>query len=466
VSALAGVVSQPSTFYIGLPQGGLWKTTSAGTVWKPVFDDVKDECAIGSIAVAQSNPDVVYAGSGEISGGSPGNGVYRSSDAGKSWSKVGLEGTNTIPSLLVDPKNENVVIAAAMGSPSEASDKRGVYRSTDGGKTWTKTLNVSTTSGFQHLAWAYDNPSVMLATSSVRFYGLRPETPGAKSGEKKPTPYPELYKSTNEGATWTKLKPTGLPTLFGRITTAIAQTTHSQRMYLIGSFGLYRSDDGGQNWRKMATDDPRIMNGQGEYSSGVYVDAYDPDIVYTIATCVYRSTDGGNTFAGFKGAPGGDDPQQLWVDPVNRGHILYGGDQGATVSLDGGATWSSWYNQITAQVYHVVADNRYPYWVYATQQDSGTIATASAGALGQITQFDWYPHPGNEGGYLAPDPLNPSMETVWGLDSISLTRDGLTPILRATSAWVSANRARREINFATASTLGRIFAYSGSMLAR
>ncbi len=398
VSAVAGVISQPGTSYIGLPQGGVWKSTSAGTVWTPVFDDVKDQCAIGSIAVAQSNPNVVYAGTGEISGGSGGDGIYRSPDAGKSWTKIGLEGTNILPTLLVDPKNENIVVAAATGSPFMANDKRGIYRSADGGKSWTKTLNISPTSGVQHLASAYDNPQVILAVSSARFYGQVP------AGQK-----PELYKSTDEGSTWTKLKPTGLPNLTGRITTAIAQGTNSQRIYLIGTFGLYRSDDGGQNWRKMAVDDPRIMNGQGEYSSGVYVDAYDPDIVYTIATAMYRSTDGGKTFSGFKGAPGGDDPQQLWIDPVNKGHILYGGDQGATVSLDYGKTWSSWYNQITGQVYNVVADNRFPYWVYATQQDSGAIAMASAGALGQITQFDWYPHPGNEGGFLAPDPLNPSI---------------------------------------------------------
>ena len=403
VSAVAGVVSQPSTFYIGLPQGGVWKSTSAGTTWFPVFDGVKDQSAIGSIAVAQSNPDVVYAGTGEISGGGRGDGLYRSADGGKSWTKVGLEGTNILPALMVDPKDENLVLAAATGNASEANDKRGVYRSTDGGKSWTKTLNINSTTGAQHLAWAYDNPKVVIATTSVRFYGPRPGDP------KGPPPKPELFKSTDEGLTWKKLTQTGLPELTGRITVAVAQGTNSQRMYLIGTFGLYRSDDGGQNWRKMAVDDPRIINGQGEYSSGVYVDAYDPDLVYTIATAMYRSTDGGKTFIGFKGAPGGDDPQQIWIDPVNKGHILYGGDQGATVSLDAGATWSSWYNQITAQVYHIVTDTRFPYWVYATQQDSGTIAMASAGALGQITQFDWFPHPGNEGGYLAPDPLNPAI---------------------------------------------------------
>jgi photosystem II stability/assembly factor-like uncharacterized protein len=180
-------------------------------------------------------------------------------------------------------------------------------------------------------------------------------------------------------------------------------------MYLIGTFGLYRSDDGGLNWRHMAADDPRIENGQGEYSCGVYVDPYNPDLVYTLATSMYRSTDGGKTFHGFKDAPGGDDPQELWVDPVNKGHILYGCDQGASVTLDGGDTWTPWYNQITGQVYHVAADNRFPYWVYTTQQDSGSIAMASAGALGQITQFDWYPHPGNEAGYIVPDPINPNI---------------------------------------------------------
>jgi len=399
VSAVAGVVSQPDTFYIGLPAGGVWKTTSAGTVWNPVFDSVKGHSAISSIAVAQSNPNVVYAGTYASSGQSSGECVYRSSDAGTSWTKAGPEGAYNAPVLLVDPKNENFVIAAVA---SAAIGKLGAYRSIDGGKTWAKTLNIGKTTGVHDMTWAYDNPKVILATcrESGPMEGMLNAGPPAGA---------ELYKSTDQGITWTKLKPTGLPNLVGRTTTAIAQGTHSQRMYLIGNFGFYRSDDGGQNWRKMATDDPRIINGQGGYSSGVFVDAYDPDIVYTIATCMFRSTDGGKSFSGFKGAPGGDDPQCLWVDPVNKGHLLYGGDQGATVSLDAGKTWSTWYNQNTAQVYHVAADNRFPYWVYATQQDSGSIATASAGALGQITQFDWYPHPGNEGGYLAPDPLNPSI---------------------------------------------------------
>jgi len=410
VCAVAGAVGQLGTYYIGLPRGGVWKTTSAGQTWYPVFDAIKETSCVGSVAVAPSDPNVIYAGTGEISGGGEGWGLYKSSDAGKTWDHLGLEATRMIPAILVDPHDPNLVLLAAEGNRQTQIDQRGVFRSTDGGKTWSHPLFVDRDTGVAHIAWAYDHPEVILATTQRAFFPPSSQTPPTSSAVKPPTPaIPAIYKSGDEGKTWTKLEGKGLPKLFGRFTVAIAQNTHAQRMYVIGMFGLYRSDDGGLNWRQMAAKDERIANGQGNYTSGVYVDPKNPDVVFTLATCVYRSTDGGNTFTGFKGAPGGDDPHFMWIDPADGNRMLLGGDQGATVTMDAGATWGSWYNQATAQVYHIATDNQYPYWVYATQQDSGVVSTRSRGNLGAITPMDWSPHPGFEFGFVIVDPLNPNI---------------------------------------------------------
>ncbi|HTQ08797.1 MAG TPA: sialidase family protein, partial [Fimbriimonadaceae bacterium] len=263
VSAVAGVPGNPAVYYMGLPQGGVWKTTSAGQTWFPVFDAVQATSSIGSIQVAPSNPTVVYAGTGEISGGSEGAGVYRSDDGGTTWRLLGLEGTSIIPAILVDPRDANTVLVAALGEGAP-SDQRGVFRSSDGGKTWAKTLYVDNEIGIQHLAWAYDRPSVVFALSQRRV----PRPGPAKPGEKVPTGT-DIYRSTDQGLHWEKLATTGLPEIDGRCTIAVAQGTDSQRLYLIGVFGLYRSDDGGASWRRMAADDRRIANGQGYYTSGV-----------------------------------------------------------------------------------------------------------------------------------------------------------------------------------------------------
>ncbi len=415
VSAVSGVVGQPGVFYMGLPMGGVWKTTGAGATWFPVFDSVKEASSVGAVEVAPSDPNVIYVGTGDmiVGGGiSRGNGVYKSTDAGATWKHIGLDQSEHIPSILVDPHDPNLVVVAAQGPIHSRSDARGLYRSTDGGVTWTKTLFVSDETGVQKIARAYDHPNVMLATT-VRYYIPPGQTRGFLGGGQGPSET-RLYRSTDEGITWKQLTGSGLPTLNGRTCVAVAQNTDARRMFLVGNFGLYRSDDSGESWRRMDASDRRVANGQGGYNCGVYVDSRNPDIVYVVNTCLYRSTDGGNTFTGFKGAPGGDDPQQLWIDPTDGKRICLGSDQGTTISLDGGLTWSSWYNQPTGQVYHISVDNRFPYWVYATQQDSGSIGTASRGNLGEITPLDWLPHPGFEFGSIVADPLNPQVSYAGG----------------------------------------------------
>ena len=243
-----------------------------------------------------------------------------------------------------------------------------------------------------------------------------------------------LFKSTDEGLTWKEITGHGLPTnMAGRTSIAVAMNTNAQRMFLIGNFGFFRSDDGGENWHQMAANDTRIRNGQNGYNCGVYVDPQNPDLVYTINTSSFISRDGGNTFTGFKGAPGGDDPQQMWIDPTNGKRMILGVDQGATVSLDGGLTWSSWYNQATDQVYHISADNSYPYWVYATQQDAGSIATRSRGDFGAITPLDWYPTAGYEFGSIVADPLNPKIVYAGGPGG------GIVKITYPSGQWINVS---------------------------
>ena len=434
VSAVSGAIGQPAVFYAGLPLGGVWKTTSAGETWTPIFDGVTEVSSVGALEVAPSDPNVIYVGMGDlITGGgiNEGNGVYKSSDAGRTWQHLGLDDTRQIPSILVDPRDPNLVLIAAQGDVHKKSETRGVFRSTDGGKTWTKTLYVDDSTGMQKITWAADHPDVMLATS-VRHWVVVPTTParvppaggpgaqGGQGGQAGPT-QTKLFKSTDKGLTWHEITGGGLPRLTGRTSVAIAMNTNAQRMFLIGNFGLYRSDDGGTTWRQMDAADKRVANGQGGYNCGVYVDPKNPDVVYTINTSSYKSTDGGNTFTGFKGAPGGDDPQQLWIDPTNGQRMLMGVDQGAIVTLDGGNTWSSWYNQSTDQIYHIAVDNSYPYWVYGSQQDAGAIRTRSRGNLGAVTPLDWNPVSGWEWGTTIPDPLNPNIIYASGLGILKIT---------------------------------------------
>jgi photosystem II stability/assembly factor-like uncharacterized protein len=446
VAAVSGVIGQAGTFYIGLPAAGVWKTTSAGQTWYPVFDSIKDVSSIGSVEVAPSDPTVIYVGTGDIiTGGgiNEGNGVYKSTDAGQTWKHLGLDATKQIPTMLVDPRDPNIVLVGAQGDVHVKSKDRGVFRSTDGGATWTQTLFVDDSTGLQKLARAFDTPNVIFATSVAHYTPPPPPGPpqpfggagGGRGGQPQTGPTStKLFKSTDGGATWKEITGGGLPArLTGKMWVAVANTTNAQRVYVIGDWGLYRSDDGGATWKQMAADDQRIRNGQGGYNCGVYVDPQNPDLVYTLNTASYVSRDGGQTFTGFKGAPGGDDPQQMWIDPTNGQRILFGYDQGAIVSLDGGKTWSSWYNQSTEQIYHLSVDNSFPYWVYGTQQDAGAVRTRVRGNLGAITPLDWSPVPGWEWGTIVPDPLDPN--TVYASGS------GIVKISYPSEQWINVSPA-------------------------
>ncbi len=439
IAAVTGVIGQPGVFYAGLPAAGVWKTTSAGATWYPVFDDIKEVSSVGAVEVAPSDPNVIYVGTGDIiTGGSinEGNGVYKSVDAGHSWqTALGLEATKQIPSMLVDPHDPNIVVVAAQGDVHAKSHDRGIFRSTDGGATWTQTLFVDDSTGMQRVARAFDTPNTIFATSVAHYTPPPPPagTPPRPPQNSGPT-NSHLFKSTDGGVTWKEITGSGLPArLSGKMAVAVANRTNGQRVFLIGDWGLYRSDDGGATWKAMAADDQRIRNGQGGYNCGVYVDPQNPDLVYTINTSSYKSTDGGQTFTGFKGAPGGDDPQQLWIDPSNGQRMLLGLDQGAVVTLDGGATWSTWYNQSTDQIYHLSVDNSTPYWVYGTQQDAGAIRTRIRGNLGAITPLDWNPVSGWEWGTIVPDPLDPNMVYASG--------SGILKISYPTEQWINVSPA-------------------------
>ncbi|MGH9415242.1 MAG: WD40/YVTN/BNR-like repeat-containing protein [Terriglobales bacterium] len=403
ISAVTGAMGQPGVYYVGTPQGGIWKTTSAGVTWHPIFDQVTDVDSIGAIQAAPSDPNVIYAGSGDSVGGSDGNGMYKSTDAGKTWQHIGLADTVKINKIMIDPQDPNLVLVSTQGDATRTGG--GVYRTTDGGQTWQNVLDPDAVDGTRDLEYPYDMPDVMFAATQGTG-GFRRGGPAAPS-----TPA-RLFKSTDEGKTWTEI--TTLPHYTGRISVAVAMHTSGQRIYVVGGSlnrgsGLVRSDDGGQTWRQMDPKETRIANGQGNYSSGVWVDSQDPNIVYTEATALYRSSDGGNTFMVFKGAPGGEDYHRLWIDPTNGHRMIVGADQGAAVSLDNGRTWSTWYNQPISQVYHVATTNQYPYWVLAAQQDTGAVMERSRGDFGEISTFDWLPLPSSEFGTITADPTDPNI---------------------------------------------------------
>jgi photosystem II stability/assembly factor-like uncharacterized protein len=403
---IAGIAEQPGTFYIGVNNGGVWKTDDFGRTWDPIFDD-QPTGSIGAVAVAPSQPDIVYVGSGEglqRPDLSVGDGMYKSTDAGKTWRHLGLRDGQQIPQIIVDPRNPNRLFVAVLGHPYGPNAERGIYRSTDGGANFQKVLYKDDRTGGIDLAFDPRNPQIVYAVLWQAQQG--PWENGAFSG-----PNSGLYKSTDGGDHWSQLTG-GLPTFekdgLGRIGIGIAPSD-GNRMYALveargQAGGLYRSDDAGVTWRRVNGEN-RIY-GRGSDFACVRVDPKNRDVVYVANTSTYRSTDAGQTFTAIKGAPGGDDYHTIWINPNNPNIIALALDQGATVSVNYGRTWSSWYNQPTAQFYHVITDNQVPYNVYGGQQESGSVGISSRGNDGAITFREWHPVGGEEYAYIAPDPLN------------------------------------------------------------
>ncbi len=435
--ALAGVPSQPNVFYIGGVDSGVWKSDDYGETWEPIFDD-QPTGSIGAIAVADSDPNIIYVGCGE---GLPrpdlaiGDGMYKSTDAGKTWKHLGLRDAQQIPAVAIDPKDPNKVFVAVLGHPYGANGERGIYRSTDGGATFTKVLGRDDDTGGNDVEIDPTNSNIVFASLwSTRQGPWEDGNTYNKVGG--------LYKSTDGGTTWNPVTK-GLPEDVGQVDVTIS-ASNPKRMYasvasLRGGVAIMRSDDGGDSWTRATTDArPASRIGGGDLPVPK-VDPKNPDVLYMTSTVTWRTTDAGKTWTGIRGAPGGDDYQNIWINPNHPEIILLVSDQGALVSANWGRTWSSWYNQPTAQVYHVVADNGFPYRVCGGQQDSGSLCISSRGNDGEITFRDWHPVGTIEYGYSVPDPMNPNI--IYGSGRTDVTKydwitgqvQKITPIVQASA---------------------------------
>ena len=404
--AASGIPADPTTYYVGVNNGGVWKSTDTGRTWQPIFDS-QPTGSIGALALAPSNPNIIYVGSGEglqRPDLSVGDGIYKSIDAGRTWTHLGLRDGQQIAALIVDPRDPDRIFAAVLGHPYGPNPERGVFRSTNGGATWQKVLYKDENTGAIDLAFDPSNARNVYAVLWAARQG--PWENGAWNG-----PQSGLFKSTDGGDTWQQLTG-GLPTYadgLGRIGIGIAPS-NPRRMYALvdaKTSALYRSDDAGSTWTRVNTEER--ITGRGSDFANVRVDPKNPDRIYVANTSTYRSDSAGESFTPIKGSPGGDDYHTVWINPLHPEIILLACDQGATISVNGGETWTSWYNQPTAQFYHVITDNRFPYWVYGAQQESGSAAVKSRGDWGQITARDWHTIGVEEYGYVAPDPLDPDI---------------------------------------------------------
>ena len=402
-----GVPQQPNVFYIGVNNGGVWKTTDYGRTWSPIFDD-QPTGSVGDVAVAPSNPNTIYVASGEGIQRPDlgiGNGVYKSTDAGKTWINTGLNDGQQIGSIIIDPNNENRVFVAVLGHPYGPNSERGVYRTKDGGKNWERVLYKDENTGAIQVVFDPKNSDILYADLWAARQG--PWENGAWQGAES-----GLFKSSDGGNTWKKLTK-GLPTVeqgLGRIGFCVAPSDPN-RLYATvdaGDYGgIYRSDNAGESW-KMTNPDDRLWSRGSDFAE-LKVDPKNPDVLYSANVVTWKSTDGAKTWSAFRGAPGGDDYHRIWINPDNTDIILIASDQGAIITVNGGQTFSSWYNQPTAQFYHVSTDNGFPYTVYGGQQESGSVGIASRSNDGSISYREWHPVGVEEYGYVAADPLDPNI---------------------------------------------------------
>jgi photosystem II stability/assembly factor-like uncharacterized protein len=437
-----GIPDQPDTYYFGAAGGGVWKTVDAGRTWQSLGDDLPAS-AMGAIAIAPSDPNVIYVGSGQVAARwdiQSGNGVYKSTDGGRIWHSVGLQDTKYIGQILVDPDDPDTVLVGALGHYFGPNHQRGVFRSSDGGRTWKQTLYINDDTGVVDLSRDPQSSNVIYAAAwQVRNYPwLSYFQPNAGPGS-------GLYKSSDDGRTWTRIQGNGWPTVeLGRIGVVAAS---GNRVYAVvdaapasgnvphaaseDQGGLYRSDDGGAHWQRVSSEGWL----ENDYFSRITVDPRNRDVVYSAGQSIRESRDGGKTWEIIKGAPGGDDYHYLWINPQHPDHMITAADQGVVITVDGGKTWSSWYNQPTGQFYHLAADNRFPYWVYSGQQDSGTVGIASRSDYGALSFRDWHPVGGDERDYDVPDPVDPTIVYGTGLGGRLSRFDAITGQVANVSPW-------------------------------
>ena len=436
VAAVTGVTGGGSVFYFGGVDGGVWKTTDAGVTWTPIFDG-QPIASIGALAVAPSNPNVLYAGTGESdirSALSSGDGVYKSTDSGQTWKNIGLRDSRQISRIVVDPKNPDIVYVGALGHAYAPNAERGVFKSTDGGTTWTHVLDKGPNIGVSDLAIAIASPNILFAGTWNAHrppWSTYPPINGPGGG---------IYRSTDSGATWSQLTGNGLPEGdWGRV--GVAVSPDGNRVYALldvgKKSGLYRSNDGGNTWT-LANSDSRITS-RAWYFMGITIDPNKPDVIYMPNIALYKSEDGGKTVSIVRGAPGGDDYHQLWVDPKDSSHLILGTDQGTTISVNRGQTWSTWFNQPTAQFYHVVTDNQFPYHVYGAQQDTGSLGVPNRTDHGMITGRDWFMVGGGESGWLAPDPSDSNILYASGVYGSVVRFDMRTSLSQDITPWPMPN---------------------------
>ena len=438
-----GIADQPDTFLFGAAGGGVWKTVNSGRTWLPIFDGVSPSSSIGAIAIAASDPDVIYVGTGQPEPRydiAAGDGVYKSVDGGKHWSHLGLATTRHIGAILVDPRAAGTLLVGALGHMFGANSERGVFRSNDGGATWSQTLAINADTGVVDLAADPTNPDrVYAAAWQARNY------PWLSYFKPIRGPGSAIYASNDGGKSWSQLGGAGWPKgELGRIGLAVTHTAQGTRIYAsidaenLG--GLFRSDDGGAHWQKV--NDAAAVTSW--YESRMTVAPDNPDGIYIVGQSLHFSRDAGKTFTIIKGAPGGDDYHHLWINPKHPERMITGSDQGTVVSVDGGKTWSEWYNQPTGQFYHLAADNRFPYWIYAGQQDSGTVAIASRSDYGSLTFRDWHPVGGDERDDDVPDPGDPDIVYSSGLGGNVQRWDARHGQSRNITPWPVSSYGKRQ----------------------